>query len=391
MAPLYSIIIPTYNHCDDLLRPCIDSITTYTDLTDVEIIIVANGCTDNTKEYVTNLNRPFKLIWFDQAIGYTKAINEGIKQAQGKYLILLNNDIEILPSEKNHWLIELKKPFSDPNVAITGPLTLYDHNVQSNFIVFCCAMIPKEIFDKFGLLDEIFNPGYGEDIDLTMRVKQQGYTIKCVNKTEFKNGTHVGYYPIYHKNNQTFKDIPEYSSTIVKRNQLILQERYKIQPIKLNLGCGNDYDPNYTNIDLYAENVDIRHDIKKLPYADNSIDEIKASHVIEHFDFFEGQEILKEWYRVLKPNSKIYIETPDFFTSCQEFINATEEERINLYGHFFSQPWIPGQTHKFLFTESQLITQLQWAGFKNIVRVAPTSNYIENYKTKLFLAVEAYK
>lgn len=48
----YSIIIPTLNHCDDLLVPCVNSILQYTDMSNVEIIISANGCTDNTRAKV---------------------------------------------------------------------------------------------------------------------------------------------------------------------------------------------------------------------------------------------------------------------------------------------------------------------------------------------------
>jgi FkbM family methyltransferase len=53
---------------------------------------------------------------------------------------------------------------------------------------------------------------------------------------------------------------------------------------------------------------------------------------------------------------------------------------------------MPGQAHKFLFTESQLKTQLGWAGFDRVNRITPMSNYLKIYPNeKLFLAVEAYK
>lgn len=393
----FSIIIPTYNHCDDLLKPCIESIIKYTDLNDIEILIVANGCTDNTANYVNSLGEPFKLIWFDNALGYTKAVNKGIKKAKGEFIILLNNDIEILPSEKNYWLTRLYKPFlENNNTGITGPLSLYDHDVNNTFIVFFCAMISKCAFINVGLLDEQFNPGYGEDIDFAMRLRTAGYNLVCVDDMKFQNNTFVGTYPLYHKNNKTFGTMPEYNS-IVEKNKLILKEKYinsEFKSVKLNLACGYDYDPAYINVDLYAPDdakVDFRYDVKKLPYEDNVVDEIKASHIIEHFDFFEGQEVLKEWYRVLKPGGKLHIETPDFLMSCLEFINADEQTRISMYGHFFACPWIPGQTHKFLFTETQLRSQLEWLNFKNITRVSPRSKYVTKGKEHLFLTLEAYK
>ena len=67
----YSVVIPTYKHLDDCLKPCLESIAKYTNPEDVEIIVVANGCGDDgTKEYVESLGEPFKLLWFDEPIGF---------------------------------------------------------------------------------------------------------------------------------------------------------------------------------------------------------------------------------------------------------------------------------------------------------------------------------
>ena len=261
----YSIIIPTYNHCEDLLRPCIESLVKYTDLTDVEIVVVANGCTDNTREYVNSLGSWARLVWHDSALGYTRAANEGIRASQGQYLVLLNNDTEILPSEKNHWLMRLYEPFvTDSNIAATGTLKLFDQDVQHDFLVFCCVMISRDAFDKLGLLDEIFSPGYGEDIDFCMRILDSGRKFVCIDRTEFVNGTNVGNFPLWHKGNKTFENISEYSSVIVKRNQEILRNRYQKRKINLELQqayewCRNNPSDIYQHIHTlrrYARNCD---------------------------------------------------------------------------------------------------------------------------------------
>lgn len=162
--------------------------------------------------------------------------------------------------------------------------------------------------------------------------------------------------------------------------------------IKLNLGSGGDYISGYVNIDLYAEKADERYDISKLPYNDNSIDEIRAYHVIEHFDYLAAHDVLKEWCRVLKPGAKIKLETPDFLESCKEFIQANQDGRWELYGHFFSTAWIsPGLIHKFLYTEFELKKTMTWAGFKNITRTEPDSGYVKETNKHIFLNVEATK
>ncbi len=163
--------------------------------------------------------------------------------------------------------------------------------------------------------------------------------------------------------------------------------------MKLHLGCGDDYLEGYINADLYAEKVDERFDALLVPYPDNTFDEVKAFHIIEHFDWHKGQEALQEWCRVLKPGGRLHIETPDFLESCKMFVESDESERINLYGHFFSTAWIPGQQHLFLFTESQLSIQLKWAGFTSIKRLPATSKYVvvNNMPSNIFLCMEAVK
>jgi glycosyltransferase involved in cell wall biosynthesis len=176
--------------------------------------------------------------------------------------------------------------------------------------------------------------------------------------------------------------------------ELFKQKNPKLEQLKLHLACGHDYKHDYINVDLYpADNavVDAKFDVSKLPYEDNSVDEIRAFHIIEHFDFFEGQRVLEEWYRVLKPGGRIWLETPDFLASCDAFVKGDNEFRNLLYGHFFAWPWLPGQTHKFLFTEDQLSAQLSWAKFTNIKRLPPSSGYVRPDTYNLFLNMEAFK
>jgi predicted SAM-dependent methyltransferase len=137
--------------------------------------------------------------------------------------------------------------------------------------------------------------------------------------------------------------------------------------IQLNLGCGDHILPGYINCDLYCDKADVMCNVNKLPFEDNSIDLIYSSHVIEHFDFKEGFDVLKEWYRVLKIGGKVVIETPDLLESCRKFISLSPQEQIGMYAHFFSEPWTsPGQCHKFLYTATQLKWTLEQCQFKDI-------------------------
>ena len=163
--------------------------------------------------------------------------------------------------------------------------------------------------------------------------------------------------------------------------------------IKLNLGCGDEYLEGYVNCDMYASKVDMRFDASKINFGNNEVDEIRAYHLIEHFDFKQVFDVLKEWCRALKPGGILRVETPDFLNSCKSFVEGNEQVRLNLYGHFFAQPWLDGFVHKFLFTEAQLRWSLEQCGFKDIQRMCPDSSYAKSnfLNPNIYLNIKAIK
>jgi predicted SAM-dependent methyltransferase len=139
------------------------------------------------------------------------------------------------------------------------------------------------------------------------------------------------------------------------------------KPIKLHLGCGDDIIPGYVNCDAYNLHADLICDVRKLPFQDNSVQEVISYHLLEHFDFKEAFLVLKEWRRVLISGGLLVVETPNFLTSCEKFINSNYDDQVKMYGHFFSTPWEnPGMIHKFLYTPSQLKWTLIETGFVDI-------------------------
>jgi len=223
-----SIVIPTYNHLEDLLRPCLESIKVNTDLSQVEVIVVANGCTDGTKAYVESLGDPFKLIWIEKPNGYTKSTNAGIVAATGEYLVLLNNDTEIY-GPPNKWIDLLLEPFSDPKVGMTGPMLAHCPEADRDFLIGFCVCVKREMFDRFGILDEIFSPGYGEDTDLACKIVDGGFKLVqvCPSNTysDDNKNVMVGQFPILHKGNVTFHKWPG-GEELLRHNNEILRARY---------------------------------------------------------------------------------------------------------------------------------------------------------------------
>ncbi|MFA6888333.1 MAG: class I SAM-dependent methyltransferase [Candidatus Woesearchaeota archaeon] len=82
---------------------------------------------------------------------------------------------------------------------------------------------------------------------------------------------------------------------------------------KLNLGCGEKILKGYVNIDIIPlQGVNIVHDLNKTPYPfkDNEFEEVYVDNVLEHLD--NMSKIIKEIYRILKPNGKAIIKVPHF-------------------------------------------------------------------------------
>jgi len=236
-TPLFSIIIPTATNSTGLVQ-CLESVIKFTDLNQTEIIVIANGAPEETgyiESWVPNIH----LLWFDEMIGFTRAVNEAFKVARGSYLVLLNDDCILLDQPKNNWLERLYAPFSDPKVAISGPL--YDRcpSTDRDFLLFFCVMISRAALDALGTLDEIFNPGAGEDCDWTHRAEDNGWKMAAVggepvwadrgdpSLPPHQQGQWVTTFPLWHKAGETISKVEGFQE-IFARNAEILRRRYGV-------------------------------------------------------------------------------------------------------------------------------------------------------------------
>jgi len=101
--------------------------------------------------------------------------------------------------------------------------------------------------------------------------------------------------------------------------------------LKLNLGCGRDTRSGWVNIDLRpGPGVDMVMDLSEpLPFPDNSIEEIYASHVLEHILHWE--KTVEELHRVLKPGRKCEIIVPYLFAPAPYHYRFFQENTINAF------------------------------------------------------------
>lgn len=235
----YSIVLTTYNHCDDLLKPCVDSIFKFSNIYDIELIISANGCKDNTREYLQeleqiyktlNIKDHFKIVWHDEPLGYAKANNVGIEAATTDLIVLLNNDTVLLPQHRNQWLDALAAPFvNNQNCGISCVAKMWSEILNSTFAIFFCVMIHRKVFDKLGLLSLDYGDGAGEDTEFSIECEKAGFdVVECYGAVQTGGQFLVGSFPIYHKGEGTVHDtelVQNWQGTFNK-NTLTLAKKY---------------------------------------------------------------------------------------------------------------------------------------------------------------------
>jgi len=160
---------------------------------------------------------------------------------------------------------------------------------------------------------------------------------------------------------------------------------YNHKSLKLHLGCGNIRLNSYVNVDhRLTKATDMICDVRKLPWPENSVDEIVSFHVIEHITLKQAACALKEWHRVLKKNGKLVIECPDFDQTVREYLDGDSERIYNVYG----RDRFSGDLHQFGYNFPRLKKILEEIGFRNVLQ-RPSTDYHSKYEPSI--RVEATK
>lgn len=209
--PLVSILIPNKDHVEDL-KKCLDSIQDKTNYQNYEILIIENNSEkEETFAYYETLikNTKCKVIKWEKSFNYSAINNFGVSHAKGDYILLLNNDVEVIT---NHWLEEMLGTAMQKGIGAVGAMLLYPDNtvqhagavygicglvghVHKNFpkdaqgyyhrlqiaqnfscVTAACLMVPRKVFQECKGLDERFEVAFN-DMDFCLRIRKHGYRI----------------------------------------------------------------------------------------------------------------------------------------------------------------------------------------------------------------------
>lgn len=209
--PLVSIIIPNKDHVDDLSR-CVESIINLSTYDNYEIVIVENNSeTAEIRTYYEEISRHprVQVVEYKGDFNYSKINNFGVQYAKGEYLLLLNNDTEVITPD---WMEELLMYALRKDVGAVGAKLYYpDKTIQHAGIVIglgahrtaghthyripeanvgymgrlcyaqdvtavtgACMMVSKALYEELGGLDESFTVALN-DVDFCLRVREKGF------------------------------------------------------------------------------------------------------------------------------------------------------------------------------------------------------------------------
>lgn len=206
--PLVSIIIPT---CDQqpMLKRCLDSILQKSTYGNFEVLLVENNSTDPaTFAYYDEVRKADGRVrlcpWEGEGFNFSKLVNHGVAQAKGDYLLLLNNDTEVISPR---WIEELLGNCQRGEVGVVGAILYYPNDTvqhagvvlgnsgashahlyeprelvecydQCNYsaVTGACLMTKRSVFDEVGGFDEDFSVAYN-DVDYCLKVREAGKLV----------------------------------------------------------------------------------------------------------------------------------------------------------------------------------------------------------------------
>lgn len=139
--------------------------------------------------------------------------------------------------------------------------------------------------------------------------------------------------------------------------------------MKLNIGCGETKLEGFINIDMEPSAMpDLIVDIRtgKLPYEDNSVEEIYCIHNIEHIEYRLQRQVLTEMWRVLEKDGKLILAYPEFEKCAENFIKNYKGMKDFFRATLYGLQRYQGDYHVTPMVTSDLIDSLLSIGFTSI-------------------------
>jgi len=238
-----SIVIPVFNALEFAIA-CVDSVFAVRTSASFEVIVVDNGSSPDVAAWLREAALRYaelRTLHFEEPLGFSRAVNEGMRIAQGEFFVILNSDTivtdgwadRLLDAMRSSTDLGVVSPMTnrcgnptqvDPESCDLGPeeAQRYAERIRNRTailrepqrLVFFCALVRRTVWERLGGLDEIYREGNFEDDDFCARTRLLGYDL-AVAPASF----------VYHHERKTFEDNQLRHGEALSRNQEIFLSR----------------------------------------------------------------------------------------------------------------------------------------------------------------------
>lgn len=140
-------------------------------------------------------------------------------------------------------------------------------------------------------------------------------------------------------------------------------------PEYLNIGSSDMKRKGCLNVDInwdLLKKIDVAGDMMALPFKNNVFKGVLASQVFEHVAVWGHEACIRECWRVLKPNGRLFIEVPDFDMLVKNYSENFLGQKKKWMEHMFGRQAYKGDEHRWGITEDYLTELLFELGFVNL-------------------------
>ena len=183
----FSFVINAYDYVDDVRR-CVEAILRHSGGASVEVVVVDNGSTDGTGDYLEEAQAEhgnLRVIHCDHVVGDAAGKNIGLKQARGRYVVVMDASTEVV----GDILAPIAEHLSDESIGVFGPYGLTTDDMQhfheevdrgdADAMQAYCMAFRRADLRTVGLMHESFRFYRNLDIDYCFQFKNAGYRVVC--------------------------------------------------------------------------------------------------------------------------------------------------------------------------------------------------------------------
>ena len=235
-----TVVIPIFNGLH-VVEPCLESVARWTDLKKHRLLLIDDGSDSYVGRWLVDWagrHEAAEVLRLSQNLGFVRACNAAVPHIRSDYAVFLNSDTCVTPRWDQKCIDCLS---SDSTIAVASPLSNFAPHMKIDMVPGLdylamnalieelsrreypdittpegfCFVVRMDVLSEIGFFDDVFDDGYGEESDFSMRANYFGYRTVCIDNLY-----------IYHVGRGTFG--LERREGMYRRNRSIFHNRWNM-------------------------------------------------------------------------------------------------------------------------------------------------------------------